>query len=212
MGNQISWMSWLIFVKLTSQLPRVPYDSIRRQSLGHRCDSFLDNWILERLLKVRDTHLACLSTSRMLSNALIPGGGSITHCAQMMARAFAFIRFSSWCWVILQRQKRHESRFRLIHFSCVVARIKWSKYVSCKFFLVSQRNKTAICVINNIRTSHIWTAETWGLNSFELKNWSGIWPFATAMKPQWYNNGCLGSSLGKGYIFFPGFSPGDLVT
>lgn len=38
-----------------------------------------------------------------------------------------------------------------------------------QFFLVSQKNKTAICVINNTRTSHIWTAEWWGLSYFEIK-------------------------------------------
>ena len=42
----------------------------------------------------------------MISNALIPGGVAIIHCAQIIARAFAFIRFTSCCCVILQDKKK----------------------------------------------------------------------------------------------------------
>ena len=53
-----------------------------------------------------DTYLVCLLTSCMISNALIPGGVAIIHCAQIIARAFAFIRFTSCCCVILQDKKK----------------------------------------------------------------------------------------------------------
>lgn len=52
------------------------------------------------------TYLVCLPTSCMLSNALIPGGVSMIHCAQIIARAFAFMRFSSWCWDILRARSQ----------------------------------------------------------------------------------------------------------
>ena len=53
-----------------------------------------------------DTYLVCLLTSCMISNALIPGGVAMIHCAQIIARAFAFIRFTSCCCVILQDKKK----------------------------------------------------------------------------------------------------------
>ena len=62
-------------------------------------------WVCESHQNV-DTYLVCLLTSCMISNALIPGGVAIIHCAQIIARAFAFIRFTSCCCVILQDKKK----------------------------------------------------------------------------------------------------------
>ena len=62
-------------------------------------------WVCESHQNV-DTYLVCLLTSCMISNALIPGGVAIVHCAQIIAKAFAFIRFASCCCVILQDKKK----------------------------------------------------------------------------------------------------------
>lgn len=82
-----------------------------------------------------NAYLVCLPTSCMLSRALIPAGVSMIHCAQIIARALAFMRFSSWCWDILQKQCHLiNSPYSILHISSL----------SCNFKIICRSTKIKV--------------------------------------------------------------------